>query len=101
MNDKEDRKYLMRVLSRLTLLTQLGLTFITPPLLLLFGAMWLQEHCGTGDWAVIAALLVGLLSGGCGAYGLLAGELRKDRRDDAKNTEPGNGSGNGKGTSGT
>ncbi len=105
--DKTDRKHLMRILSRLTLLTQVGLTFITPPLLLLCGAVWLQDRFGTGDWVVIAALLVGLLSGGCGVYGLLAGELRRERRDEAKDPEigkehgSGNGDENGKGTNGT
>ena len=85
------KKQLMRVLSRLTLLTQLGLTFITPPLLLLLAAMWLEDRFGVGEWIVVPALLIGLLSGGCGAYGLLAAELRKDRQSDGKTRKTGDG----------
>ena len=98
-----DNKQLMRVLSRLTLLTQLGLTFITPPLQLLFGAMWLEERFGVGEWIVIAALIVGLLSGGCGAYSLIAAELRKDRREEGKKSRSAEKkeNGSGKGTTGT
>lgn len=87
-------KDLIRILSRITLLTQLGLTFLTPPVLLTLGALWLQERFGTGDWLVVTALLVGLLSGACGAWQLLSAELKKDRRENARAENGGNGKGN-------
>ena len=82
-------KDFINLFSRLTLLTQLGLTFVTPPILLTLGAVWVQEKTGIGDWLVIAAVLVGVISGVCGAASLIRAELARDRREEKKkNTKP-------------
>ena len=70
----------MRALSRITLLTQLGLSLVAPPVLLTLGALWLQGKYGVGDWILLCAILVGIVSGGCSVYNLLRAELRRDVR---------------------
>lgn len=79
----------IRILSRLSLITQLGLSFITPPLLLLLGAVWLQGKFGLGDWVLLTAILSGILSGGCSVYNLLRAELARERRGDRKAAQKG------------
>ena len=53
-----------QVLRQLTLVTQLGLSIVTPPLLLLYLAYRLHF----GALGMILALLVGLISSGCGVW---------------------------------
>ena len=82
-------KDLIRIVSRISLITQLGLSLITPPLLLLLGALWLQERFGVGDWLILCAILAGILSGGCAAYNLIRAELlhEKRRKTDSSDTK--------------
>ncbi len=72
------------VLSRLGLITQLGLTLVTPPLLLVLGAQWLMRRFALGDWLLLAAIVVGVLSGLSGALSLIRAELARDRRAEKK-----------------
>ena len=83
------QKDLVRLVSRISLITQLGLSLVTPPLLLLYGAMWLQERFGIGDWLLLCAILTGILSGGCAAYNLIRAELlcEKRRKTDSSDTK--------------
>ncbi len=74
------RKDLMQIVSRISLLTQLGLSLVTPPLLLLWGALWLQDRFGVGDWLLLCAILAGILSGCCAAYNLIRAELLCEKR---------------------
>ncbi len=73
-------KDLLRIISRISLITQLGLSLVTPPLLLLLGALWLQSRFGIGDWILLCAILAGIISGVCAAYNLLRAELLCDKR---------------------
>ena len=83
------KKDMMRILSRLTLISQLGLSFVTPPLLLLLGALWLQGRFGMGDWILLCAIAAGLLSGCCAVYSLIRTELLHDRHreSDSRDTK--------------
>jgi len=76
----KDTREWVRALSRITLLTQLGLSLVVPPVLLVLGALWLQEKDAVGDWILLCAILAGILSGGCSVYNLLRAELRRDAR---------------------
>ena len=70
-----------RLLRRLTLLTQLGLSLVAPPLLLLWLAVTAQRRWGFGFWVIPAALVVGLISSACGAYDFYRRTLRdKDKK---------------------
>ncbi|MBE6560879.1 MAG: hypothetical protein E7662_07120 [Ruminococcaceae bacterium] len=70
---------LIRMISRISLITQLGLSLVTPPLLLLLGALWLQNRFGIGDWILLCAILAGIISGGYAAYNLIRAELHREK----------------------
>ncbi|MBQ7541466.1 MAG: AtpZ/AtpI family protein [Clostridia bacterium] len=53
------------VLRALSYLTQLGLSVAIPPVLCIFGGLWLQKRFALGDWVIAVGLLVGLISGAC------------------------------------
>lgn len=53
------------VLQGLSMLSQLGVSVALPPILCILAGVWMQKKCGLGDWVVIVALLVGLVSGAC------------------------------------
>lgn len=74
------QKDLIRIISRISLITQLGLSLVTPPLLLLLGALWLQNRFGVGDWILLCAILTGIISGGCAVYNLIRAELQSEKR---------------------
>lgn len=74
------RKDLKELVACVSLLAQLGLSFVTPPLLLILGALWLQNRFGIGDWLLLCAIFAGILSGGCAAYTLLRTALLYDKR---------------------
>ena len=69
-----------RILARISLITQLGLSLVTPPLLLLLGALWLQSRFGMGDWILLCAILGGIVSGICAALRLIRAELLAEHR---------------------
>ena len=68
------------MLRRISLVTQLGLTLVTPAVLLVLGAVWLREKANIGEWIFLVAILVGILSGICGVYSLIRAEITADTR---------------------
>lgn len=77
MKRDENRR---QTLALLALIGQLGLNIIAPPLLL----MWLAWRFLPGTAGMAAALIVGLISSGCGAARLLrrwAEKTGKNRKD--------------------
>lgn len=48
------------VIKNLSMLSQLGLSFITPLLLCLGGSWWLTEHMGVGQWIYFCGFFFGL-----------------------------------------
>lgn len=52
----------------LSYLTQFGLSVIMPILLCVLFAVWLCGKYGIGEWLIVLALAVGLVSAGCGFY---------------------------------
>lgn len=79
----------MRILSRITLVTQLGFSLVTPPVLLVLLALWLQNRTGAGDWLLLAAILTGVLAGISSVWQLLRAELARDRRTENAPVEKG------------
>ncbi len=63
-------------------LTQLGLSIITPPVLLMLLGVWLQNRFALGNWVLIVAIVVGLLSSFCSALSFYRSFTRKNRRPD-------------------
>lgn len=75
------RKKNLSCLKHLTLITQFGLSVATPPILCIFFALWLQKRFGVGDWAVICAIIVGLISSAC----TFSDFIKKASKDNNKN----------------
>lgn len=51
------------VMQALSMVTQLGLSIITPILLCLLAAVWLRQRLDLGYWVVIVGVLWGVASG--------------------------------------
>lgn len=73
----------MKILKGIVLVGQLGFYLVTPPVVLALLASWLQSRFGWGTWVMVAAIVVGLLSSGTGAYNfyrrLTASEAKKKK----------------------
>ena len=58
----EKNSGVMKDLSLLVWLTQLGLSVATPLALFVLGAVWLRSRMALGSWIIWAGLILGLLS---------------------------------------
>lgn len=63
--------------------TQLGLSLVTPLVLLVLLAFWLRRTFSLGNWVVLAGLALGLASMGVTFYRIYRGILRqaKNKKD--------------------
>lgn len=50
----------MKEMSLLVWLTQLGLSVATPPVLMIFLAIWLRDSCGWGNWVLWVGIGLGI-----------------------------------------
>ena len=55
-------QFMQKLCRGIALVGQLGFSLITPPVVLLWLAQWLQTKYGLGVWITILALLLGLLT---------------------------------------
>jgi len=77
-------KQWMDIMRNLTMLSQLGLSFITP-LLMCLGACWLlQSKAGVGAWVYIPGFFFGLGSSGMVAWKLYLSVLKKEEKKEKK-----------------
>lgn len=51
------------VIAALGMITQFGLSTLTPMLLCILGAVWLKARFSLGDWVVLVGVLLGAGSG--------------------------------------
>ena len=65
-------------------LTQLGVSILAPPVLLLLLAVWLQERYGWGNWVLIAAIISGILSSFCSMLAFYRVFVKKNRKPDER-----------------
>ena len=89
MKKTTDTTEFIRLFSRITLLTQLGLSVVTPPLLAVLLALWLQNRFGLGDWVLLVAILGGIVSGVTGVFRLVRRDIRRDIDKNPDRTEKG------------
>ena len=83
MKQTSDRTETVRLLARITLLTQLGLSVVTPPILAVLLALWLQARFGLGDWVLLTAILLGIFSGVTSVFNFVRREAKKDAKSPA------------------
>ena len=68
-------------LKYISMITQLGIAVITPAILCTFGAIWLKNKFGLGDWIVIAGIILGIASGFYSLISYMQMFLRDARKD--------------------
>lgn len=68
----------------LALLTQLGLSLASPPVVCLYAALWLQRRYALGGWIMVVALLLGIGGGVMSAYKFWTGMKKRWERKDSK-----------------
>lgn len=74
----------------LSYLTQVGLSFATPVVLMLLLASWLTRRVGVGAWVYVPALILGLGAGVCSFAGFARYVTRKSAaRTQRQPGEPG------------
>ena len=84
---KTDASEIVRLLSRLSLLTQLGLSVVTPPILSVLLALFLQERFGLGDWVLLCAILGGIFSGVMSVFAFVRRECAREAKKQEKEND--------------
>ena len=87
MKRNTDVSELVRLLSRISLLTQLGLSVVTPPILSVLLALWLQKRFGLGDWVLLCAILAGILAGVTSVFSFVRRECAREMKKREKEND--------------
>ena len=72
------------ILKNITMLTQLGLSFITPLLLCLGLCWWLHSHMGVGGWVFIPGFFFGLGGSAMTAYKFYLSIVSRQKKEKKK-----------------
>lgn len=91
MEKKPSSADFIRIFSRISLLTQLGLSVVTPPILAVLLALWLQRKFGWGDWVLLCAILVGTVSGVSSVFSLVRREAAREAKTEHTDKKEGDG----------
>lgn len=70
------------------ILTQFGLSFITPLLLCLALSWWLTTHFGLGGWVYILGFFFGMGGSGTVAYKLYLSVVNKQKKEEKEKKNP-------------
>ena len=71
-------------MKNITMVTQLGLSLLTPTVLCILGCWWLTAHTGIGLWLYIVGFLFGLGSSFMVAYNLYLRIMKKEDKEKKK-----------------
>ncbi len=74
------------MMKNLTMLSQLGLSFITPTLMCLAICYWLNKSFQIGTWIYLIGFFFGLGSSFMVAYKLYLSIMNKEKKDERKKT---------------
>ena len=74
-------KFMLGITKKLTLLTQFGLSLVTPVFLCLFICYLLTSRLGAGLWVYIPGFFFGLGGSATFAYKLYLAEVKKGQAD--------------------
>ena len=75
------------IIKNITMLTQFGLSFITPLLLCLGGCWWITSHTGIGGWIYILGFFFGMGGSGMVAYKLYLSVNNRQEKEEKKRTK--------------
>lgn len=59
----DPNKKIFNSMKYVTMLSQLGLSVIIPPLVCIWLSLWLKEKFNFGDWVVLVGIFLGIASG--------------------------------------
>ena len=76
---------MMKDLSLLTWLTQLGLTVALPPVALILLAVWLRDRFGWGNWVLWLGIILGIY---CAVTGFISSMRTVSRFTKEKKQQP-------------
>lgn len=82
----EPNRQIFSAMKYLSFLTQLGLSIITPILLCILGAVWLQNRFHLGGWVLIVGILLGV-GGGCSAFYQFYQFIQREERREKERKE--------------
>ncbi|MDO4521716.1 MAG: AtpZ/AtpI family protein [Eubacteriales bacterium] len=77
-------KHWMNISKQLTMLTQFGLSFITPLLVCIGVCWWLTDSFGFGEWIYIPGFFFGLGSSFMVAYKLYLTVTKREKKENRK-----------------
>lgn len=73
------------IIKNVTMLTQFGLSFVTPLLLCLAACWWLTTYLGVGGWVYILGFFFGLGGSFMVAYKLYLSVVNREKKEEKKN----------------
>ena len=76
-----------KALQNLLWISQLGVSLITPPLVCIWGAYWLQNHFSLGGWIMILGIILGFgaaASSGMAFYRMVLRQAKKKEEKHGK-----------------
>lgn len=88
MKHMNDIRAAFRELGRLGGVAGFGLAIVTPLVVCIVFAVLLRERYGLGEWVIVTAIFVGLISSFCGAYRRTRAFLAEEKRRDSARREP-------------
>ncbi len=88
MKQPNDFREIFQAMGRVGGVTGFGLSVVTPLIVCVLTAVWLMNRYDVGEWVLICAAAVGLISSGCGAYRAIRAFLRDEARRDAEKSQP-------------
>ncbi len=77
-------KHLGDIYKNILMLTQFGLSFITPLLLCLAFCWWLNMRAGVGGWVYILGFFFGMGGSGMVAYKLYLSVVNRQKKEEKK-----------------
>lgn len=78
----------LELIRTVTVFTQLGISLITPPVVMALLGWWLQKQFGFGVWVMVVCLFLGLMSAGAGALTSYRRLMRRMERKDRDRNKP-------------
>ncbi len=84
MKNQNNFREIMNAMGRIGGVAGFGISAVTPLVVCILAAVWLRNRFGLGDWVMVTAVIVGLVSAGCGAYRMLRTFLREEERRDVR-----------------
>ncbi len=88
MKQSNDFREIFQAMGRIGGVAGFGLSVVTPLIVCVLTAVWLMNRYDVGEWVLICAAAVGLVSSGCGAYRAIRAFLRDEARRDAEKSQP-------------